>query len=102
METKICRKCKLEKDINEFSKKSETKDGKQSICKYCDKQKSKEWKKNNKEKVKLQRKKYNLKNPEKIIEYQKKWAKKNPEKVKLKRKKYNLKNIEKNKDYCHL
>lgn len=106
METKICRKCKLDKDINEFSKKNTSKDGKQNICKYCDKQESKKWKENNKEKVKLQRERYLKKNPEKLKEYQKeyqkKWAKKNPEKVKLKRKKYNLKNCEKNKEYCNL
>lgn len=106
METKICRKCKLDKDINEFSKKNTSKDGKQNICKYCDKQESKKWRENNKEKVKLQKEIYLKKNPEKLKEYQKeyqkKWAKENPEKIKSKRKKYNLKNREKNKEKSDL
>jgi len=32
---KNCNKCKIDKDINEFSKSSVSKDGYKSICKSC-------------------------------------------------------------------
>ena len=32
---KVCSKCKLNKDISEFGKKSDTKDGYQSYCRAC-------------------------------------------------------------------
>ena len=35
MSTKICSKCKEEKDVVEFHKKSDMKDGRQSQCKKC-------------------------------------------------------------------
>jgi hypothetical protein len=37
METKICTKCGVEKNISEFSNSQYTKDGKRCTCKLCDK-----------------------------------------------------------------
>ena len=59
----------------------------------------KDWKKRNKEKVKLSHKKYYLKNKEKIAIRKKDWKKRNKEKVKLHDKKYYLKNKEKRMEY---
>lgn len=36
MKTKICSKCKQEKDIILFSKRKDSKDGYRNICKECD------------------------------------------------------------------
>ena len=51
METKICKRCELEKDIDEFRVKYDKRYGKfyrSNICKNCQKEQQKEWKENNK------------------------------------------------------
>ena len=64
--TKKCTKCKIEKEITEFSPHPTYKDGKQSQCKSC----KNEYKLANKEKNKEYQRKYNReyrkKNREKI------------------------------------
>lgn len=69
METKICSKCKVEKNICEFNKNSSNKTGYRSNCRMCDKlfnsnttEYYKEWNKNNPDKVKTKRDKWNNKN----------------------------------------
>ena len=90
METKKCNKCQSEKDICFFSIKRASKDGLCSICKDCDRLKSK---------------KYKLDNPKKHQESIKKWYDKNKEKIKKKSKDYyeSKKDIVKkrNMDYYH-
>lgn len=49
METKICSSCKLEKNKEEFNKRSSSKDGLGSYCKLCNKDKLKQHYHNNKE-----------------------------------------------------
>jgi hypothetical protein len=75
MERKICRKCKIEKDVCEFHK-GKTKDGYQYKCKECKKEYST-----------LNRIKENNR---KIL-----WAKKNPNKIKDAKQKYYLNNSNK-------
>jgi hypothetical protein len=109
MEKKICKKCLIEKDICEFSKKSSSKDGLQKICKNCDKLKSKEYREKNKEKYKLSQKKtyrkyknkylmgskeYYLSNKETIIKRNKKYYLNNLDSIKLRKKLYWEKNRE--------
>jgi hypothetical protein len=53
MENKVCTKCKEEKPVTDFYKRSDVKVGVASICKKCDNTRSKEWKDNNKEKTKM-------------------------------------------------
>lgn len=51
METKICKRCELEKDIDEFRVNYDKRYGKfyrSNICKECKKEQQKEWKENNK------------------------------------------------------
>ena len=79
METKICNKCKEEKEICEFGVNKSKKDKLQSICKCCDKLKSKEYREKNREKYLLSQKKSYDENKENIKEY-----KKNYEKLKIK------------------
>lgn len=43
MDKKFCNKCKTEKDISEFSKRSDRPLGVQSGCKECHKQLNKDW-----------------------------------------------------------
>ena len=74
METKICSKCKEEKNICDFSKDKTRKDGYYLNCKQCEKIRLKLFRSNNPEKIKEKYKKDKLKNPD----YIKEWYKKNP------------------------
>lgn len=98
METKVCSKCKLEKQTIEFNKYSKTKDGLQGSCRECQKQKSKEWKENNQDKIKEKNKTYYHKNKETKSVKNKLWAKENKDKIKQYRKKYNDNNKEARKE----
>jgi hypothetical protein len=49
---KTCSKCKCEKYLTEFVKKSSCKDGLRSYCKNCNYQMQKDWRSKNKDKVK--------------------------------------------------
>lgn len=42
---KTCKKCKEEKEINKFRKDSDMKDGRGNVCLACEKERSKELKK---------------------------------------------------------
>ena len=108
---KTCTKCKAEKDLREYHKNSNYKDGLANRCKLCvaeyDEQRyvqnhtkaimlTKIWKSNNPKRVrennkkyceantdkaKAYAKKYNEVNREKLKAYKKKWLKKNPDKA---------------------
>lgn len=80
METKVCTKCKLEKNICEFGKSQTSKDGLLYCCKEC----------NN-----LRGKKYRDDNYDKVLSAQRKWRRENPEWVN----KINHKNYINNKEY---
>lgn len=69
MKTKICSKCRIEKNIDNFRKEKRTKIGLQSQCKDCEKE-------------------YRLKNTEKQKLYMKEYYKKNKETLSQKNKKY--------------
>jgi hypothetical protein len=116
MVTKICNKCKKEKKGCDFGSDNRNKDGMRGSCKECERKQIKEWRLNNKEKVKLQKqrylkkypqktldkgKKYRENNKEKVIERSKNWRKNNPEYHSLyfqkNKDKINQKNLEKNK-----
>jgi hypothetical protein len=94
METKICTKCNTEKQICNFGKLKNSKDGYRNFCKECRNNtekkyfgenvilRKKKWRDNNKDKIK----KHYLDTKENILEYQKKYREENREKV-LERKK---------------
>jgi len=58
MELKKCSKCKIEKEITEFSKDKSRKSGLTSHCKQCKNEYGKKWNKENKEHKKEYNKKY--------------------------------------------
>ena len=111
---KVCSKCKVEKELTEFSKNSRSKDGLRCNCKECnavykklyhqknrDKlvEYSKEYNKNNKDKSKEYSKNYRKNNKNKISNYQKEYREKYKEEFKEKRFNYVIKNKEKISDY---
>jgi len=83
MTTKICRKCNIEKSINDFYKDSSNKkDGLQPYCIDCKKEYLAKYRQENKDKIKItsekyesenkqKRKQYKIDNKEKITEYRK-------------------------------
>jgi hypothetical protein len=83
---KTCSKCKITKDYPDFYKKSASKDGYRSECKKCNNQFSKDYKANwyleNRERLKKN------KNIDSVKEYLKDYKKNNREKIKYWRKKY--------------
>jgi hypothetical protein len=80
VKTKNCSKCKVEKDVCEFNKRTTSKDGKRSSCKECDNEDVKKWRQKNKEKIKLQKQRYTKKHYQKNLERGKKYRENNKEK----------------------
>ena len=74
METKVCSKCREQKEVCEFSKDKSRKDGYYLNCKKCEKKRFKIYRENNQEKLKEKYKKDKEKNPN----YIKEWRLKNP------------------------
>lgn len=66
---KICNKCKIEKDLNEFFNHKQHKDGKTSQCKTC----IEAYNKTVREQSKLNQRKYRAENREKHNETKRKW-----------------------------
>lgn len=91
---KICSKCKLPKNIDEFFKDSHLKDGYESKCKLCKKQ----YKQDNWEMISKSNKKYETKNKEKIQKYQQEYNIKNKDKVKVYKEEYFQKHKEEHKE----
>lgn len=102
METRICKKCGLEKNINDFSiyhKKNKLYF--RGSCKQCMKEYSQKYQKDNREELNKKRKIYKEKNKEMYEKYKikykeldkqwhKKYREKNKEKINEYQKKYNL------------
>jgi transposase-like protein len=82
MKTKKCTRCKQEKpSTNEYySKCSKCKDGLKSCCKECSNKLRDEWRQNNSEKIKEQKRLYREKNRDKIRHQNQQYRAKNPEK----------------------
>ena len=110
---KICSKCKKEKPLSEFYKRSEY-DGVRSSCKECTKkywyyfyqenkekcdERSRKWQKENKEKCKARKRSWQKNNPEKVRGYARQYRRKNREKVKRWKKIWDKNNKEERKEY---
>lgn len=113
---KICKRCQIEKPIEEYGNNIKEKDGKNIYCKECELKRAREYREKNREKVNQSSKNYRNNNPEKYKETIKKYLEKNPDmtstersrkyrsneewrkKFKEAQKKYNLNNKEKIKD----
>lgn len=81
---KKCIKCKIEKNLIDFKKAKQNKDGFTGVCKVC----LIEYNRNNIEKIKETQKKYRLNNKEKRNEYSLEWKKNNINYYKEYQKKY--------------
>lgn len=77
---KLCKECGIEKNLEDFYKRSDSPDGYRNDCKDC---------------VKKRRKNYRQSNPDKIYEYNKQYQEDNVEKRKKWNKKYHSLNKEK-------
>jgi hypothetical protein len=82
METKICSKCKEEKNVCEFGNDKSRKNNLSYLCKECLILKSKKYKENNKDKITLYLEEYRQKNKEKLKVARTEYRKKNKEKIK--------------------
>lgn len=82
--TKICSKCRKEKNIKEFNKRNNNSiSSLQSYCKTCKQLTAKQYAMENKEKIKEKKKQWRTNNPEKVKASSKKSGKKCYEKLKL-------------------
>ena len=82
--TKVCSKCKVEKELGEFNNDKYNKDGLRSYCKRCKALLSKDYYKNNIEKRLEYNRKWNINHPEDRKNYTRNCAKNNSEKIKEK------------------
>ena len=89
--TKVCKICDIEKEITEYYKRADSKDGYECWCKKCMDIKSKKYRKDNKEKIKETQRKYRENNKEEIREYTIQYNENN----KKQRKEYRENNYEK-------
>jgi hypothetical protein len=96
---KICIKCKEEKELTEFYKKKDGKDGYRNDCKICTLKDKKEYRFNHKE----YNKEYRLNNKEYFTEYNKRYQReyylKNKLRIDKRIKEYHLNNIQERKKY---
>jgi hypothetical protein len=114
METKVCKKCLIEKSLDEFYLEKRNLDGLMGSCKDCYNLTQKKWRLNNVKDVLLRDKKYREKNNENIIinnrkhylnnvdkinERNRNWRKNNPQRSKEFSKNWKENNIEKIKLY---
>lgn len=100
---KKCAKCKIEKEEKKFSKRKVAKDGLHPYCKDCVsgimkiygeneavKKRTREWKKNNQDRVKTHAKKSYEKHKEERVKKVQRYVEKNRETINERQRKYNL------------
>ena len=84
METKVCSKCNLEKELSNFRKRKDSKDGFRTECKQCSYLVWKKYKDNNDEKIKDQKRKEYVDNREKILLKVKNYREENIDVIRIK------------------
>jgi hypothetical protein len=94
METKVCSKCNITKNLNEFHSDKYKKDNLSSSCKICNNNRTELYKLKNPDKVKESKKKEYLKNIERYREHNKKYRDQNGDKITKYLKDYYLNNKE--------
>ena len=92
---KVCTKCKVNRKIEEYFRASKAKDGRCYCCKYCQKEKRKDYYRDNKDKILTRQNSYYYKNKERISgqikEYRHKIKQESPESLFLHRAKQRAK-----------
>jgi hypothetical protein len=94
----VCTKCQIEKPLNDFYKDTSMKSGRRGECKICAKEHQKEYRKNNKEKIREHCKEYRKNNKEKRDNYNKEYYQNNKEKIREHQKEYNKEYYQDNKE----
>ena len=94
METKVCKKCLIERPVDNFYQEKRNVDGLMGSCKDCYNLKQKKWRDKNDDKVKNRSRLYHEENKEKIKIYQEK----NSDKIKSNLLKWRKNNPERNKE----
>ena len=84
METKVCSKCNLEKELPNFRKRKDSKDGFRTECKECSYIVWKNYRDNNDEKIKDQKRKEYVDNREKILLKVKNYREENIDVIRIK------------------
>lgn len=87
---KTCKSCNINKGYKEFYKKADTKDGYNNFCIECKRQKDRDYKIRNKQKIKEYNDQYRIDNREAVLESNRNYEKNNKEK----RRKYRADNVE--------
>jgi len=95
METKVCKKCNIEKSIDGFYVDKRNKSGVMGSCKDCYYISQKKWKESNPDKCRNWVLNWRKNNPEKVKEISERWVKNNPEKAKESSKQWKKNNTEK-------
>jgi hypothetical protein len=75
---KICKKCVINKSLDEFGNNKNNNDGKNIYCKVCELERAKKYRENNRGKVNESSKNYRKNNPEKYKQSIEKYLEKNP------------------------
>jgi len=92
---KKCWMCGEEKLLSEFYKRKGSKDGHAHVCKECNKERYKEWRKNNLERERENKRRWTKDNQERARENWRKWYEKNREDQAEKRKERRRENPDK-------
>lgn len=95
MQTKICSKCGIEKELTEFYILSKVSLKYAARCKVCLKEKSREYTINNKESISTNKKRYHKEHKEAIKEYGKNYREVNKDKIRQTRKEIRVRDKEK-------
>ncbi len=74
---KVCKKCKIEKKVDDFYKSKTNKDGLYSLCKKCHYKRGKEYVNKNRDAINEKSRKWKSKNKESVKLSYKKWYDKN-------------------------
>lgn len=80
--SKICNKCKQDKNLNDFYKKKQTRDGLTSQCKICINQRYSVYQKKNMQKILSKNTIWNKNNKDKVLKSKRKWTSLNKDKIK--------------------
>jgi isochorismate synthase EntC len=95
METKVCKKCDIEKPEDEFYIEKKNLDGLMGTCKVCYSHNQKKWRKSNSVKVRERSRTYYENNKEKVSSYHQKYRNENHENILKKATEYRNNNREK-------
>ena len=99
--TKICSRCKIEKSVEEFHKRSSRKNGYAPACKSCKKVIAKKYYDKNAEAVKERTRNWRRDNPEKFNDYKSRWNKANPQSARDRAKRWARENPERVRKNVH-